>query len=257
MNSKNSFSPGPTGVLIVGMHRSGTSCLAGMLRQYGLFLGDVSQKSRFNPKGNQESWEVRDIDEQLLNAQGGSWYHPVEVKTIPSLLSLRILRFRRQMENQLKPWGIKDPRLLFCMDAWRLLPDRLVGTFRHPATVKESLVQRNKEKQDPITISDWEALWFQYNRQLVDLYCRQPFPVVDFDWEEQRYQRMVALIAGWLNLPGNNQDFFDPSLIHHRKNSGQQIENPECRALYQQLLVISQQEEEKLGPGGENKKEDI
>lgn len=256
MNSKNSFNPEPTGVLIVGMHRSGTSCLAGMLCQYGLFLGDVSQKSRFNPKGNQESQEVRCINEQLLNAHGGSWYQPVEVKTVPPLLSLRILRYRKLISGN-NPWGIKDPRLLFCMDAWRRPPDMLVGTFRHPAAVKESLDLRNKMRRNPVPFSDWEKLWYQYNRQLVDLYRCFPFPMVNFDWEVQRYQWMVTLIAGWLKLPGNSQDFFDPSLIHHRKTSGQQIENPEYRALYQQLLVISQQEEEKWGPGGENKKEDI
>jgi hypothetical protein len=70
--------------------------------------------------------------------------------------------------------------------------------------------------------------------------------VVNFDWDEQRYLRMVALLAGWLNLPGNHQDFFDSSLIHYRKTSSREIEDPEYRDLYQQLTIISQVEEKKL-----------
>ena len=46
------------GVIILGMHRSGTSCLTGCLKEYGLHLGDVSESNKHNKKGNQENKEV-------------------------------------------------------------------------------------------------------------------------------------------------------------------------------------------------------
>ena len=39
-------------IFVLGMLRSGTSCLTGILEEAGLFLGDVKRKSRFNAKGN-------------------------------------------------------------------------------------------------------------------------------------------------------------------------------------------------------------
>jgi len=42
-------------ILILGMHRSGTSCLAGCLEEAGLYLGDVNLKAGFNKKGNREN----------------------------------------------------------------------------------------------------------------------------------------------------------------------------------------------------------
>jgi hypothetical protein len=48
-----------TFVFILGMHRSGTSCLAGSLERCGLFLGDVSRSNVSNPRGTHELSEVR------------------------------------------------------------------------------------------------------------------------------------------------------------------------------------------------------
>ena len=165
-----------------------------MLREYGLFLGDVSMKSRYNPKGNQESFEVRDIDESLLKNSGGSWFEPVTVdpKNIDPFLSLRIQRFRKLMERKQQPWGFKDPRMLFCIDAWQQPGDLTVGSFRHPAAVVRSLARRNNtrkgkrnEKKDaaqfiPFSDDEWAELWFKYNQQLVRLYREKSFPIVNF-----------------------------------------------------------------------------
>ncbi|MCP5045872.1 MAG: hypothetical protein GY940_01775, partial [bacterium] len=201
---------------------------------------DVSLQSRFNRKGNQESREVRDIDERLFHDNGGSWYQPVEIKTIHPLLSLRILRFRKLMERECRPWGLKDPRLLFCIDAWRGPADLLVGTFRHPAAVAQSLHRRNSEKKNgpvpftspekknrpvPFTGPEWEELWYRYNRRLLDLYHETPFPIVNFDWDADRYSRMVANIAHHIGLTGKSEDFFDPKLINSKEFHHREIDN--------------------------------
>ena len=237
-------------LLIVGMHRSGTSCLTGMLHQYGLFLGEVSRKSTFNAKGNQESHEVREINDQLLQAHGSSWFQPSAVETVPPLLALRIRRFRILMQRENQPWGFKDPRLLFCLDAWRQPSDQLIGTFRHPEAAAQSLHLRNnaRRKKVPLALSDWRQLWYLYNRRLLTLYRDAPFPIVNFDWEPHRYRRAVQHMAGELSLPCNETagDFFDPSLSHHRESQCSEIDNPDYKSLYRELEVIARAEEKRM-----------
>jgi hypothetical protein len=236
-------------VFILGMHRGGTSCLAGMLREYGLFLGDVDNEDPFNAKGNQEIREVRVIDNRLLGAAGGSWYMPAAADMAPPLLDLRIRGFRKVMEKENTAWGIKDPRMLYCLDAWFQPGDRLVGTFRHPAATAASLEARNREnpehKRTPLSGFQWHELWRRYNCRLVELYERKPFPVVNFDWEARRYAQAVARMARRLGLSGESEDFFQPTLRHHRHTGDRDIADAAHRDLYRRLTGIAEAEEKK------------
>ena len=45
-------------IAILGMHRSGTSCLTGCLQQMGLNLGKVSDFNEYNLKGNKEDDKI-------------------------------------------------------------------------------------------------------------------------------------------------------------------------------------------------------
>ena len=45
-------------IVILGMHRSGTSCLAGCLEELGLHLGTVITSAPHNKKGNRENPEL-------------------------------------------------------------------------------------------------------------------------------------------------------------------------------------------------------
>ena len=65
-----------TFVFIIGMHRSGTSCLAGSLERCRLFLREVTRCNRYNPKDNHELKAVRRIRNEMLAANGGTWRQP-------------------------------------------------------------------------------------------------------------------------------------------------------------------------------------
>src|SRR5690554_4364949 len=126
------------GVVILGMHRSGTSCLTGCLNDNGLNLGTVSESNKHNKKGNQENKEVFKLNESLLNYNQGSWRRP----PLKSLIWNQELETRRNeiilyYDKLPKPWGIKDPRMLLTYKFWKdqLASHRLVGTFRHPVAV--------------------------------------------------------------------------------------------------------------------------
>jgi hypothetical protein len=166
-------------ICILGMHRSGTSCLAGSLEQQGLFLGDVNTRGPFNPRGNRESFEIMNLQEAILEANQGSWAEP------PAVVEWRPEHRERASEilatHAGQPvWGFKDPRTLLTIAGWReLVPDLdAVAIFRHPLRVAQSLLSRND-----LPVESGLALWAAYNRRLVELHDSKPFPVVSFDEE--------------------------------------------------------------------------
>lgn len=52
--------------LILGMHRSGTSCLTGALERCGVHLGEVRRKGKYNKKGYFENATIQKIHDQIL-----------------------------------------------------------------------------------------------------------------------------------------------------------------------------------------------
>lgn len=198
------------------MHRSGTSALAGQLAGYGLHLGKTNPPRPSNPKGNQELPLVNRINSRLMWLQGGAWHRPVEVLHVPLPYRWLIRYVRGRLSAAGRPWGIKDPRLLFCRGAWFRPGDRQVGIFRHPAAVVASLRRRHGGSSSPYDAAGREQLWVTYNRQLLRFCREQPFPLICFGGEESRYRHAVQKTAAWLNLPLGGENFFDSGLIHHR-----------------------------------------
>lgn len=236
----------PSGVFILGMHRSGTSCLTGILGDCGLYMGSISKENPYNKKGTQEgkaSW----LNSKLLRANGGIWFAPKKATIVPPHLAIQIERHYLEMSLGAyhagkKYWVVKDPRLLFCLAAWSKKDDTLIGTIRHPAKVAASLLKRDNkfsEKQ----VDPWE-LWYEYNSELLSLYHRKPFPIVNFDWVKSRYTTAVKNIVRYHKIEEYNDSFFEADLVHN--NYEEQIENLKYRNLYLELIAISELEEKRL-----------
>ncbi len=232
-------------VFVLGMHRSGTSCLTGMLSNYGLYMGKVLRKSaKHNQKGHQEG-SATNINERLLSLNNASWYIPKKLEYTPLSQQYAIERFRIEMLLNTQRsgghcWGIKDPRMLFCLSAWAKPNTLFIGTFRHPHNVVSSLQARH---QDQLVIN-WQELWFEYNYQLVSLYRKRPFPIVNFDWEPTRYKAVVKNVAQWLSLENQDEDFFENNLKHHQFTG--EIQEVKYKNLYADLVGIAEAEEKKL-----------
>ena len=202
-------------VFILGMHRSGTSCLAGSLERCGLYLGNVGRSSRNNAKGNHEIKRVRRLNEQILRTSGGRWLQPP-----PSI----VVGWRRKLAirtiviglSRHKPCGLKDPRLLLLLETWlsAIRSYTLVGTFRHPTAVASSLARRR-----PMSVEHANQLWLYYNRKLIQWHQRYRFPIIEFDLTDvDAYRRTVADLASALGLTPNMaplREFVTAELDHH------------------------------------------
>lgn len=64
-------------VIILGMHRSGTSMVAGVLSRVGINMGKVMLgKTPSNPLGHFEDEDFYNLNRKILEFAGGNWRNP-------------------------------------------------------------------------------------------------------------------------------------------------------------------------------------
>lgn len=201
-------------LIVLGMHRSGTSCLAGILERAGIFFGDVARSSTFNVKGNIENVRIMNLHDELLRQNHGAWDNPpADIKWPDDLKCERdriILEYR-----QASFWGFKDPRVLFVLDGWleALQNVFFIATFRHPCSVAKSLEKRNKFPRDKSL-----SLWMEYNKKLLFYHEKFKFPVVSFDLPEAEYKSKIRKLLALLHCDSIDDafEFYDKSLRHNQ-----------------------------------------
>lgn len=151
-------------VIVIGMHRSGTSLLTRTLEGMGLFMG------RVRGTRNEEADFTKQVNDWMLVQSGSSWFTPEHIDdllddpvlfpmlcdyvrgmtgSLPSWRFLgpgRFLRYR-SMHRVTEPWGWKDPRNTFTLPVWlSVFPEaRVLHIKRHGVDVARSLlVRRNR-----------------------------------------------------------------------------------------------------------------
>lgn len=222
-------------LIILGMHRSGTSCLAGALQEAGLYLGNVSTHNVHNKKGNREHERIMQLNDDILSYNGGSWKKvPDDIiwNTEHETEGCSVIR-TLEVEAE-KYWGFKDPRTTITFPFWKhLLPEaQLIGSFRHPKNVAKSLNNRDKD------FSQEEAfeLWLSYNYHLLRIYEATPFPVISFDLSDANYTSHLGNIIQQLGLSGIEvMNFFDSELRNCSIPSGDNNLSNNLLTCYEQL----------------------
>jgi glycosyltransferase involved in cell wall biosynthesis len=105
-------------VVVLGMHRSGTSAVAGTLSKIGVFFGDkLLPPAPYNPKGFYEHIDILTTNEEILHTLDSSFQDisplPLDWHKNISILPLKD-RLREIIERDFsdKPiFGFKDPRV--------------------------------------------------------------------------------------------------------------------------------------------------
>ena len=219
---------------VVGMHRSGTSCLAGTLMECGVEFGQVSRQNRFNAKGNNENQAIMDLHDRILADSGGTWKNPpaaVRWQAPHRAARDAIIAGFRMRRSAI--WGFKDPRTLLVLDGWReALPHlELVGIFRHPDSVAQSMANRSM-----IGRKDVLALWSHYNRRLLALHRRQSFPIIFFSEDAEVAATQLDNALGYFGLTrqGGVERFYQPDLRHFPPRTDKPL-TEEARELFSQL----------------------
>ena len=143
-------------ILVVGMHRSGTSALTGLINLLGVPLGHELAGAAFdNESGFWENQAVVRLHERILQFLGSAWDDAREFP-VDWLEQVESAGFGEALAEVIGQefggkalWAVKDPRLCRFLPLWlrvlaqlRIEP-RLLFALRHPAEVVGSLVRRN------------------------------------------------------------------------------------------------------------------
>lgn len=180
--------PGQMPVLVLGMHRSGTSVLTRVISLLGFEVGDddvLMGASEWNVHGHWEVTELTKLNDDLLRHLGGRWSAPPEV-TSHQLAQLASgdwgQRARKALADTFegRTWVWKDPRLCLLLPFWRAVigDDDLVAVIvlREPVEVARSL-----EARDGIGVAYGIALWERYQRTVLDDIVGLPTLVTRYD----------------------------------------------------------------------------
>ena len=222
-------------ICILGMHRSGTSCLTGSLQKSGLELGKHHTYNPFNKRGNRENQDIVDLHEQILADNGGAWDNPPK-RVVWQPHHVDIAKKILASYAGLPVWGFKDPRSLLCLQGWKtLLPDmRYIGIFRHPDSVVASL-----DSRIPIARERALELWRHYNGLLLNEYKQKSFPVLCFDLDEAQFHHQFDRMVTSLGLaPSSNDKFYTNTLHTHRNMQAGQLPW-KIRLMYHRLKKLN------------------
>lgn len=232
-----------TGLIILGMHRSGTSMLAGLLSKgFGYSTGGpLFGPNEQNPNGFFELISASEQNEEILNHQNMNWHSVSNLfdvkRPLPSIASGDInfargdsaLKFLNSSRSA--PWIQKDPRMCFTIGAW--LPflyskPAVLFSYRHPLEVALSLLNIHN---DITSLTHGLRLWIVYNRNAIqnsmDL-CRvhtsHKVILSDASNELKRITNDLTKTCGVPAAPKEItqnviDDFIDPSLDHHSNKS--------------------------------------
>ncbi|TDV49735.1 sulfotransferase family protein [Actinophytocola oryzae] len=244
-------------LLVLGMGRSGTSMLTGLLSLCGAALPDnLLASDANNEKGYFESLDVLTMNEFFLNCLGLDFFDTSFRLQEGELaadgagaLTKRIGKFLGRYEDR-PLLVVKDPKMVPLLRYW--LPAatgagwdvKIVVTVRHPREVSASLARVQAGQADH-SVSD--ALWIKYN--LLAERDTRDFPrvVVTYDelladWRGQ-LKRVTSALDVELDL-GSDRDeavdsFLDRKLRHFAADDDQVPPNPWVAAIYRQLTELS------------------
>lgn len=172
-------------LVVLGMHRSGTSATTGMLQAFGAYVGredELTRRSPENPRGFFERRDACRICDALLQKSGADWW---------KVLGFDVDRISPELRKTLRPairdliahldaqgtWAIKEPRLCLLLPVFEeeLTDPVVVFVVRNPLEVAKSLNRRNA-----FPIDYGLALWEAYNVAALKNSAHLPRVVVSY-----------------------------------------------------------------------------
>lgn len=179
----------PTGVVVTGPPRSGTSATTRLLNLSGAHLcinDDLLGGGPNNPTGHWESKTALAINNGLHEAAATRWWCPPPPGAAVPAGSERGAAASFRAVHPGRPWLCKDPRFSFTLPFWRrALGDEIlvVGVVRRPDEVVASL-----QRTWPVSTAHAAALWTRYTHAMLAacspgaaLLVRFPDVLAEFD----------------------------------------------------------------------------
>jgi hypothetical protein len=133
-------------VVVLGMHRSGTSMTSAILEKLGINMGEEKLgAAATNPIGHFEDRMFLDLNKKILDDAGGSWDNPPAKDSIINLKNKYEKEVKDLVFNKNENWGWKEPRTSLTIDLYYpyLSNTYFVYCKRNEDDVAASLKKRN------------------------------------------------------------------------------------------------------------------
>jgi len=217
-------------IVVLGMHRSGTSVVTRGLQVLGVELGNrlMPPVDRNNEKGFWEDLDINSLNMEMLNSLNSDWHFltPIQPSDVSVLSSdgylLRAVELLQEKTSGVPVFGFKDPRVARLLPFWKevFVQSRLdvsyVLTFRHPLSVCKSLAKR-----DGFDFEKSCLLWLEHvisslagtvgeNRTVVDYDRLMQSPEVELKRMAKRLQLQIDMPK----LENFKTGFLDEELRH-------------------------------------------
>ena len=251
-------------IVVVGMHRSGTSVLTNILREAGCFVGeddDLLQLNDANKMGYGERVDIVNINKKVLEFQELDWMsvNQVDTKKITPDQNNEVASEIEQVINKLDKhdaWAIKDPRLCITWPVWEpyLKDSLIIICHRPPDEIARSLYARNN-----LPIALGYALWELYIKSLILNTAGHQRKIVNYHELIESPNEVVSDLMDWLNkddalcIQAIEQDkienIIDPKLYRQRPRNSN-AEDQLTRAQYNLLMALNDRKIPKVSSMG-------
>jgi len=213
-------------VVILGMHRSGTSLTAGILHKMGVSMGRMLLgPNPSNKKGHYENKIIEELNKDILRVAGGSWDCPPKQQFINDIKHRFDAKIKRIIKlEQEKIWGWKDPRTVLTIELFIPYLSNLhfIVCRRDRDDIAKSLQLRNGS-----SIKKWRKLAAIYDNRINHILLKYkhcyPFLEVNFNDFFIKPHKTINEIANFLNITITQEqekrllDFIDPLIVHSLK----------------------------------------
>ena len=242
-------------VCVLGMMRTGTSAVAGVLELLGVHFGPeehLLEPNVANPAGFREHKGIIGLNDELLAHLGGTWHAPPEKgagwEDDPQLDSFR-RQARSIVDTELASpdvWAWKDPRTCLTLPFWQALVPSLLPVIcvREPAETAQSFASMGWAAVDRLEhpYRTGLDLWLRYTSDALEQTRERARLLVFYDELLDDPRRQSDRLAAFTDLserltPGGRQaieEFVRPSLRHQRPPREDVGEHP-AFALYSRL----------------------
>ena len=220
-------------VLVLGMHRSGTSAIAKRLESFGVNLGEtLIPGKKDNIEGYQEDADFVEINRKIISWLGGDagaslLQSRLKLKNIPTHYQIEARKILADRAAQYNHFGVKDPRFCLLLPFWLPLFKEsfeklsIIFAYRNPVNVVASLVSRQNAHQEKSYF-----LWLQYVAISINDLLDHNFEFVNFDSLFEKGAHGIDKIFNHLCPEGQNPDinkiseynekWLDKKLRHHQ-----------------------------------------
>ena len=242
----------PKLIVVLGMHRAGTSAVTRGLEVLSVSLGNnlMPANEDVNPKGFFEDLEVNALNIEMLSAMGSDWSRVSPIST-SQLDFLRQHGFMRCAADLLRDkcrdvpvFGCKDPRMSKLLPFWNDVFDLLgyeigfVLVLRNPLSVAKSL-----EKRDGLQASHSFYLWLTHMLESLRGSQGRSRLVIDYDQLMQSPAVQINRLAIALSLKVDETalqsyttDFLENNLRHTTYKTEDLLTDPACPALVKEVF---------------------